>query len=239
MKKKKRALTLIAAILCLMIVTVVVYVMDYYHAQGLEEMKISSGVSIEHVDNMIVVAPQNPRKGLIFYPGAKVEATSYEPLMNELASRSIECVIVEMPGNLALLDKDAASEVIEKITNIDEWYIGGHSLGGVVATMYAQDHPDVFEGIVYVASYPACDLSGTDLKMLSIYGTQDCVLNMQSYEESKAYVTNNYEEHVIEGGCHAYFGNYGPQKKDGYPTITREYQQLQTADIVATWMLQN
>ena len=58
-------------------------------------------------------------------------------------------------------------------------------------------------------------------KALTIYGS----LN-QSVEYKIDYTQNVYE---IQGGNHAQFGNYGPQKGDLPATITAEKQQEQTA----------
>ena len=37
---------------------------------------------------------------------------------------------------------------------------------------------------------------------------------------------------VLNGGCHAQFGSYGPQDDDGVPTISGEEQVQQTADAI-------
>ena len=42
----------------------------------------------------------------------------------------------------------------------------------------------------------------------------------------------NYTEICIEGGNHAWFGNYGQQEGDGTASITREEQQKQVVDAV-------
>ena len=40
----------------------------------------------------------------------------------------------------------------------------------------------------------------------------------------------------IEGGNHARFGDYGPQKGDGTAQITPEEQWEETADAVINWL---
>ena len=54
--------------------------------------------------------------------------------MHELAKNNFVCILVHMPGNLAVLDQNAADGIIEKYKeiypSIQEWYMGGHSLGG-------------------------------------------------------------------------------------------------------------
>lgn len=43
---------------------------------------------------------------------------------------------------------------------------------------------------------------------------------------------------VIDGGCYAQFGSYGPQDGDGIPTISGEGQIRQTAEAIAAFAVQ-
>jgi hypothetical protein len=123
--------------------------------------------------------------GFIFYPGGKVEHTAYEPLMKELASEGVVCVLVEMPFRLAVLDMNAADGIKEQYPNVTNWYMGGHSLGGSMAAAYLGEHYADYEGLILLGSYSTEDLSGTSLKVLSVYGSEDKVLNVENYIESK------------------------------------------------------
>lgn len=60
--------------------------------------------------------------------------------------------------------------------------------------------------------------------MLSIYGSEDGVLNMKKIEEGRKYMPEKYIEVKIEGGNHAQFGDYGFQKGDSEPKITAKKQ---------------
>ena len=42
----------------------------------------------------------------------------------------------------------------------------------------------------------------------------------------------DFTEIVIPGGCHAYFGSYGPQEGDGTPQISNEEQIRFTANAI-------
>ena len=44
-----------------------------------------------------------------------------------------------------------------------------------------------------------------------------------------------FEEHIIEGGCHAGFGSYGSQDGNGVPTITGEEQIAETARLLTAF----
>ena len=167
--------------------------------------------------------------GLIFYPGAKVDEKAYVPLMEELASNGVFCVVCKMPLHLALLKQNAADGIIEAFPGIGHWYIGGHSLGGVISASYLAKHADDFEGIVLLGAYSITDLSETDLEALLLYGSEDGVLNMKKYEENRRNLPADTRETVLEGGCHAYFGMYGEQRGDGEASISNADQVMLSA----------
>ncbi len=227
--KKKKIFLIVFGIFLLLLVACGIYVSDYYHA---DEDAItafspvtSNSVEIEEGDNDIIVyTPDEAKAGFIFYPGGKVEYTAYEPLMKELASEGILCVLVKMPFNLAILDTGAADGITELYPDVKDWYIGGHSLGGSAASMYLEKNHDDFDGLILLGSYSTCDLKNLDIKVLSIYGSEDKVMNYDSYTENIVNLPKDYKEVVIEGGCHAYFGMYGSQEGDGTPTISNEEQ---------------
>lgn len=238
MKKKKLLISLISVFV---VVTVVVafcgvYVSDYYRAETEAFANVSAYKNVTrkiNEDGNVVYEPDNPIAGLIFYPGGKVEYTAYEPLMASCAEKGILCVLVEMPFNLAVFDVKAADGIQEKYPEIENWYIGGHSLGGSMAAAYLGENEDDFEGLVLLGSYSTEDLSDTDLKVLSVYGSEDKVLNREKYDENKTNLPDDFTEIVIEGGCHAYFGMYGNQEGDGTPTITAREQIEITAEKIA------
>lgn len=141
-----------------------------------------------------------------------------------------DCFLVKMPCNIALFDSDAASKIIEKY-EYENWYLSGHSMGGAVATMYIEKNPENIKGAILLAAYPTNNMPD-HIKLLSIYGSEDGVLNMQKYNESKSYWSENSKELVIVGGNHAQFGNYGKQNKDKEASISAENQQKQTIDSI-------
>ncbi len=68
--------------------------------------------------------------------------------------------------------------------------------------------------------------------VLSIYGSNDQVLNHEKYENYKKNLPTSFSELVLEGGNHAYYGDYGEQKGDGKAALTREEQQEKTCDAI-------
>ena len=232
-KRRRLWITLgvILAAILLLCAGFAVYVGDYYHADetAVQAMAIADDVAVSKADgDAIVFAPSNPKVGLIFYPGGKVEYTAYAPLMRSCAEKGILCILVKMPCNLAVLDMNAADGIAEQYPDIDRWYIGGHSLGGAMAAAYAADHSEELDGLILLAAYSTKDLKDSGLDVLSVYGSEDRVLNREKYEGYQGNLPSGTTEIIIEGGCHAGFGSYGPQKGDGTPMVTGEEQVMRT-----------
>ncbi|MBO5360624.1 MAG: alpha/beta hydrolase [Clostridia bacterium] len=228
--KRKRTIFIITASVVLVVAiitgTAAGYLGDYYHAydEAIDAFLPQSAIQKEENDNTIVFAPEGATKGLIFYPGGKVEYTAYIPLMQACAEKGILCVLVEMPFNLAVLDVNAADGIQNEYPEIEEWYIGGHSLGGSMAASYLADNAEDYEGLILLGSYSTADLSDTDLAVLSVFGSEDKVMNREKYQDNKSNLPSDFYEYIIDGGCHAYFGMYGAQNGDGMPTVTNEEQ---------------
>ena len=232
-KKNKRSVKLkvfviIVCVLAAITLAGVIYVNDYYHGDETvpEALQGDNMVSVDQsVRDRVVFLPNDPKAGLIFYPGGKVEYTAYAPLLRELAEEGVLCVLVKMPCNLAVLDVNAADGIQEDFPEVTDWYIGGHSLGGSMAAAYVAKHTDDYEGLILFAAYGTEDLSGSGLKVISLYGSLDGVLNMEKYGKNRENLPEDTMEYVIEGGNHAQFGSYGSQKGDGTPAISAEEQR--------------
>ena len=234
-KKRKIIICIVSivAVIALLFGACAVYLGDYYHAitPADESFGLQDGSSLPEtikLDNgNIVCKSENATKGLIFYPGGKVEYTAYLPLMESLAQKGILCVLVRMPFNLAVFDVNAADGIRDMFPDI-----GGHSLGGSMAAAYLEKHPSDFKGLLLLAAYSTADLSNENIRTLSIYGSNDGVLNREKYEQYRINLPE-LTEYIIDGGCHAYFG-----ASDRF-RHRRQYNARQinlTADAVAKWV---
>lgn len=211
------------------------YVSDFYHADKESIEAFTSDMSVEKTElyeGATSYKTGDSEIGFIFYPGGKVEYEAYEPLMYQLAYHGITCILIEMPLNLAIFNANAADKVLKLFPEVQSWYIGGHSLGGSIAASYLDKSADKFEGLVLLAAYSTANLSNKDLDVLSIYGSEDKVMNKTNYVKYKSNLPIDTSYIEIPGGCHAYFGMYGNQKGDGNPTITAEEQICLTAEYI-------
>ena len=195
------------------------YVSDYYRAEdtALEVLAQNNNITVQ--DNLTVLSPSYPTDtALIFYPGAKVEAEAYLPLLDQIRQTGVTCILVHMPFNMAIFDWDAAEDILPRFPEIQHWYMAGHSMGGAMASQFASEHPEQLDGLILLGAYIYGDYPDDDA--LTVYGS----LN-QSVEDHIDYTENIVE---IQGGNHAQFGNYGPQKGDLPATISAQEQQEQT-----------
>lgn len=234
MKTKTKGLLILAALLLALILAVGIYAGDYYHAESaaLDALESTETVTVTLSSDQAVFQPREPKAGLIFYPGGKVEFTAYAPLMQALAREDVLCVLLKMPLNLAVLDMDAAEGIRRQYPQVERWYLGGHSLGGSMAASYIADE-EGYAGLLLLASYSTADLSDTGLQVLSVYGTEDGVLNSKKYTQYRPNLPETTQELVLYGGNHAQFGNYGFQEGDGQASIPAADQQSLTVEAFA------
>jgi len=196
---------------------------------ALDALSSGDGVAVVQSATRIELRPTGELDptGLIFYPGAKVDARAYANILRPLAEAGHLVVIVKLPFGIALTDVNAASSVIDAEDDVEYWVVAGHSLGGVAAARYAADHPDDVDGLVLWASFPADNLADEDLAVLSVSGTKDGLTTPADIEESKADLPPDTEFVAVRGAVHADFGDYGAQSGDGTPTVSRAEAQRQ------------
>lgn len=231
--KLKRTILAAGGFLLLLAIAILVYSSDYYHATQ-TALDASASPDVSKWSGGWAIGDPDAQAGFIFYPGGKVEAKAYLPLLQRFSEGGVFCVLCEMPLNLAVLDINAADRVIKQFPAIESWYIGGHSLGGSMAAQYASGHPAEIRGIILLGAYSPAKVSG-ETPALLVYGSLDSVMNRDRYTEALSFLPDHTEV-VIEGGNHAGFGDYGAQAGDGQATITPDEQQLQTADVVLSFI---
>ena len=210
----------------------VVYInIDYKpDSEALSALESKSGVTVTKADGWYFFDGSGTDTAIIFYPGAKVEAEAYAPMMHELAERGVDCFLPEMRFDLAIFDIDKANE-IKANYSYSRWYLAGHSMGGAAAANYCAENSDNADGLILMAAYSVKELDDS-LSVLSVYGSEDGVLNMDNYSADKANLPAGAEELVIGGGNHGQFGSYGEQRGDRRAGITAKSQRLQTEDAV-------
>lgn len=236
MKRKTRNIILgILTIIGLVFGGLLGYLSDSYPPteEAIQALKSSPTVRVVEKKDYQAFIPEEGlgKTGLIFYPGGKVDADAYAPLLKRLAEEGIASYLVKMPFNLAVLNSKGADQVIETEKDVEDWYLAGHSLGGAMAASYAANHPDELTGLILLAAYSTKDLSRSNLAVLSIYGGKDEVLDLEKYQENRSLVPQ-MQELFLEGGNHAQFGDYGRQVGDGPAEMTADEQIEKTVEAI-------
>ncbi len=234
MKKSVKGLLIAVILVVLLFTGFYIYTLDYYKADNsdIETAKASTTVSMISEKNLTFFYPEKNNDlstAFIFYPGGKVEHTAYTPLLIKLAEKGFTGVLVKMPFNLAVFQMNAAEKIFEKLPEINHWYIGGHSLGGAMASSYASKNSERVNGLILLAAYPTDEIPKP---ILALYGSEDSILDITKLQNVK-------NQYIIEGGNHAYFGNYGEQSGDGIATITRAEQQEEAVKVITEFIKSN
>jgi hypothetical protein len=232
LKLKYKILILFVIIILTFLSVSIYWVNDYYKADNISEfIESSEKITVNTSSNLLSFEPkENSTIGIIFYPGGKVAFKSYSPITYKLSNLGFTVIIPKMPLNLAIFGINKADNIIEDFSNIETWYICGHSLGGAMASRYINNNPDKLEGIIFLGSYSDIDLSNLDIKCMSIYGSLDGLGVVKKNETYKNNLPSNSKFVIIEGGNHCNFGNYGFQIGDNTSTISSEKQQNITVE---------
>lgn len=193
---------------------------------AISDLDLSEVSRVDNINSISYIVP-NPLANIIFIPGGLVEPDSYTYLAASLAREGYNVTIVKAMFNLAIFTPNKASRYIDdEMDNI----IIGHSLGGVVASMVALKHDEISK-VIMLGSYPIKDL--TSKETLMITAEHDDGMDPIKFNESLIYVNEENIIYNIEGGNHAQFGWYGPQKGDGEADMsTLEQQQIVITQIL-------
>ncbi len=179
-------------------------------------------ITIVDVPEAVVLSPSTggSTRGLVFIPGAKVEADAYVANLSGIVASGVTVVITKPTLHLAFFDLRPLSTFTGLAPGVEEWFVGGHSLGGVKACRFAED-PGV-RGLVLFGSYCANDLSASDLPVLSLSGSDDGLSTPAKIKDAAVRLPADTEFVQIEGANHARFGDYGVQSGDRTATISGE-----------------
>ncbi len=237
-KKTKIVLLSILLVVVALTATVFVYLTDYSDGDGtafsyIDNPPAAVSVNNDYANGLYFEPKGDYDTGVIFYPGARINIEAYAPYACSLAENGFLCVIVKMPMNLAVSDKEAADRVYGDFPKVSNWFIAGHSMGGTAAEDYALSNIDGLKGIMVLGSRITSDFSNTCFPVLSVTATNDGICTPELIEKNKTPIPRCLRNVVVKGGCHAYFGSYGPQAGDGEPEISWEEQyQLVTASMI-------
>lgn len=209
----------ILSILVLSVITFFTWAAFDYEAEKepLNRAMKNDRLVIVNTDDYFLIKPMNFKgdKAYIFYPGAKVQPEAYISKLSSIAiSNKIQIFVPKMFKNLAVFGINKASLIQNSFPSIKHWYIGGHSLGGSMACMYAMNNAKSIDGVLIFSTYSGSDISNCSFKVLSINGTEDGIFSPKEIEAHKAELSKDAQIVFIKGMNHADIGDYGFQSGD-------------------------
>jgi len=199
------------------------------------EVWTNDAVAVTSTEHSVAMVPAGVASGtgLVFIPGAKVDPYAYMYKLSEIVERTGATIVITKPTlNLAFFDQRPLATFTADAPDVDRWFVGGHSLGGVRACMLADD-PAV-SGLVLFGSYCANDLTASGLEVLSIAGSRDGLSTPEKIADARGMLPADADLVEIEGLNHAGFGDYGVQPGDKTATIPTGQQRDEITDALAT-----
>jgi dienelactone hydrolase len=163
--------------------------------------------------------------GVIVYGGGKVDPRSYAYLTQLEAN----VFLVEFPFNLAVFDIVKGNRVMAEYPTITQWIVVGHSLGGSMGYLFADQADVPVAGVVYLAAYPTGE---SNIPALALFGSKDGLIQAEEYQDR----FKPSEFVLIEGANHAQFGEYGPQANDFDATIRADAQRTIVLERIARFI---
>lgn len=236
MKKWRKVLTIILVVIVLGSLITVGTIKSQTYAPTATAAKAARQAT-ETTKRYTYFKGRSHNTAVVFYPGALVSPASYSVWALQLAQHGISVYVMHFPLDLAVLAGNQASVVPKQVRQ--NYVIGGHSLGGVMASRYAAQHRTTgLKGVFYLASYPdeKGQLKTSGLPVLSVTASRDGVLNWHRYRDSRRYLPTNTRYLTIKGGNHGGFGSYGQQKGDHQATISNASQQRQISAALISWL---
>jgi len=245
MTEKKRRFRIRSLLMAVLVVLAAVAVLQYFSPlRDRSDPALRASTTDLHVyaeQGDLYFIPQKPATastGFIFYPGAKVPKEAYSYLARAVAQSGYPAVLVGVPLGFAIFGSESASRPIAALPEVKKWVLGGHSLGGVAAALFAKKHQDIVTGIVFLASYPpgGTSLADTRIQALSISASNDMLATREKIAKATPLLPESTRYFVVDGGNHAQFGDYGTQRGDGVAEITPGRQQAETSASVLAFL---
>ncbi|MCD7743690.1 MAG: alpha/beta hydrolase [Lachnospiraceae bacterium] len=173
------------------------------------------------------------KTGFIIFSGAKTDEKAYTYLAKLLHEEGHTVVIPKQLFYLSMFGTKHGLEIMESNTQIENWILIGHSLGGMPVSRIAAAQPKGLLGVALLATYASVDLSGLDISAIRITADHDGIMNntfMEKYNDNLPASSVNI---MLEGANHQGFAAYRSSSgRDGEASISWKEQNEQTIKLI-------
>lgn len=214
-------------------------------AINFQAMESDASVTVVETKDAIIFEPTTQRatQALVYYQGANVAPESFAYAARKIAEAGIQVFLLKMPFSLAIFDIGAAYAYPKKYPEIENWALGGFSLGGSSAAFALANKESRYDHLILYASYTdeKHSLRDKPVKVLSISGSNDGLATPSDIDEGKTLLPPDTQYLVIAGGNHTQFALYGEgklQKGDNKASISAMEQQQIIIDATIAFLVQ-
>ena len=213
-------------------------------AEALAAMENDAQVTIAYDDYLTLTpAATAPRTGIVFYPGAYCDIRGYTAVWKEIAAQGYLVVIPKMPFDFAIFAPNAADDVRAAHPEIEQWIIAGHSMGGAMAGVYADNNRANLAGVIVFDSYPpgSNSLADADLPILLFERARLDGSRSQKFIDNAKLYPESAELNLIPGAQHMYYGSFdgGAYQEEWEPGIERDAMQKIVINGITAWLAAN
>jgi pimeloyl-ACP methyl ester carboxylesterase len=214
-------------------------------AAALAAMDSDERVSVAYDENALTLAPvgTTPKTGIVFYPGAYCDVRGYAPVLQPIAAQGYLVIAPKMPFDFAIFAPNAADDVRAAHPEIEQWIIAGHSMGGAMAGVYADNNRDNLAGVIVFDSYPpgSNSLADADLPILLFERARPDGSRSQKFIDNAKLYPASAGLTLIPGAQHMYYGSFdgGAYQEEWAPGIEREAMQKIVIDGMTAWLAEN
>jgi len=213
---RKLALTLVGIAALLTGVFAVYYRIDGVPLPETRSFAEQAGFHVEEArDGSLSFMPDTPNgRGLLIMHGAVIKPLSYAKTAAYFARRGYTVYLPYGPGRMSIAAIETAAARIPGF-GLDEWYLIGHSMGGMAGLSVAELLTDCFRaGALWAAAMPE-DFSELELPLLFLWGDQDGLLGPERFATARSRLPEATEYVTVEGANHQDFAMYSHQFFDG------------------------
>jgi len=163
--------------------------------------------------------------GFMIFTGAQTDEPAYAYIAYLLHGEGFPVVIPKQPFQMSAFGTKHGMEIIDSHTEIEQWILVGHSLGGVPVSRIAAARPDRVIGAAFLATYASIDLSSLDISAIRIIAENDGIMNNDRMSRFNHNLPEDSATVMIEGANHQGFAAYNSRsKRDGEAMISWQEQ---------------
>ena len=207
--------------------------------RAMQAMIQTPGISVVKQNNgSIDFVPQNAVKdiGIVIYPSEKVKPVSYANMARLLAQKGYKVSILKLRLNQPDLSFGKGKDLMESKPDIKKWFILAHASGASIAYKDALKNKNI-KGFVFMGAVPeGDDLNLVNMPVLSIWGTNDGLLDFTRIKEAKKNLPSKSKYYAIEGGNSTNFADIELVSGDEEAIISPEKQQARSVNKIAEFI---